>query len=144
MLTRWGDFDRSFAVMDEFRRRMDRLFDDMAGGETATTASWPRLSVFDEGANLTLVAEVPGVRESDVRLSVHKEVLTLEGERRADAPEGYTVHRQERPALRFSRALALPTQVDVERATATLKNGFLTVTLPKAPEARPRQIAVRG
>jgi HSP20 family protein len=144
MLTRWGDFDRSFVIMDEFRRRMDSLFEDLEGGETATTASWPRVNLFDQGANLVLVAELPGLRDKDVKLTIDHDVLTIEGERAAKAPEGYTVHRQERPSLRFSRALTLPAKVDSERTTASLQNGFLTITLPKAPEARPRTIAVRG
>jgi HSP20 family protein len=52
------------------------------------------------------------------------------------------VHRQERPGLRFSRSFTLPTKIDSEKTTAVLKNGVLTLTLPKAPEAQPRQISV--
>jgi hypothetical protein len=60
------------------------------------------------------------------------------------APEGYSAHRQERPAVRFSRSFALPCRVNPEKATAAVKNGILTVTLEKAADAMPRQIAVKA
>ena len=163
MLTRFSDVDRSFAVMDELRRRMDRLFDeyDARGGRdgsprgawfdafegpwtSRTVATWPRLNVFDTGAALVLEAEVPGLKESDIKLEINQDVLSLSGERKPDAPEGYAVHRRERAPVKFSRSLGLPCKVDAERATASLKDGILTVTLPKAPEARPRQISVKA
>ena len=148
MLTRWTDFDRSVTAMDELRRRMDRLFEEYdrtpAEAEPTSRASWPRLALHDSGANLVVRAEVPGLAEKDLQITVNQDVLTLSGERRADAPEGYSVHRQERVALRFSRSVTLPTKIDSEKVGATLKNGVLTITLAKAPEAQPRTIQVRA
>jgi HSP20 family protein len=71
-------------------------------------------------------------------------VLTVTGERRADAPEGYSVHRQERLPARFSRGFQLPVKVDGAGITAALKDGVLTVTMPKAAESQPRQITVKS
>ena len=148
MLTRWTDFDRSVTAMDEFRRRMDRLFDEVDGrrlpGYSGQEAPWPRANLWDTGANLVFTAEVPGLTEKDLKLTVHQDVLALEGERKVQAPEGYSVHRRERVGFRFARSFTLPCAVDMERTAASVKNGVLTVTLPKAPEARPRQIQVRG
>lgn len=157
MLTRFSDIDRTFAVMDQFRRRMDRLFDEYepARSRDARRASstdeaerlwsrrWPQLSLTDGGSSLVLKAEVPGLSEKDVQLSIHQDVLTLSGERKSDGPEGYYVHRQERAPVKFARSFALPCKVDPEKSSATLKDGVLTVTLSKAPEAQPRQIAVK-
>ena len=158
MLTRFSDIDRTFAAMDQLRRRMDRLWDEYEPArhrdalrsnlaeETERLSArgrWPRLSFADAGASLVLKAEVPGLTEKDVQLSIHQDALTLSGERKADAPEGYFVHRQERAPLKFARSFTLPCKVDPEKSTATLKNGVLTVTLTKAPEAQPRQIAVK-
>ena len=149
MLTRWSDIDRTFTMMDEVRRRMDRLWDEYDAGPSARAfeeqggrATWPRIDLFDTGAALVVHAEVPGLSEKEIQLTINQEVVTLKGERKADAPEGYSVHRQERPGLRFSRSFTLPTKIDSEKTTAVLKNGVLTLTLPKAPEAQPRQIAV--
>jgi HSP20 family protein len=157
MLTRFSDIDRTFTVMDQLRRRMDRLFDDYeparqrenrrAGfpdeAERLWSRRWPQLSLVDGGTSLVLKAEVPGLGEKDVQLSVHQDVLTLSGERKPDVPEGYYVHRQERAPIKFARSIALPCKIDPEKSSATLKDGVLTVTLNKAPEAQPKQIAVK-
>jgi len=149
MLTRWNDFDRTLGAMDELRRRMDRLWDEYdrpgTGSEVAARGSaWPRVNVFDAGENVVVQAEVPGVAEKDLQITVNQDVLTIAGERRPDQPEGYSVHRQERAAFQFSRSFTLPTKVDSEKTGAALKNGVLTVTMAKAPEAQPRKISVRA
>jgi HSP20 family protein len=161
MLTRFSDVDRTFVMMDELRRRMGRLFDEVDGRyardafrgafdphegpfPARTMATWPRVSVYDTGAAIVVQAEVPGLKEKDLKLSINQDVLSLGGERRADTPEGYAVHRQERAPVRFARSLTMPCKVDAERTTAELKDGILTVTLPKTPEAQPRQIAVKA
>lgn len=149
MLTRFDDFDRTFARMDQLRRRMDRLFEELEPErgrdvERMWTGRFPRIAFAETAESLELQADVPGLAEKDVQLSIHQDVLTLSGERRPDVPQGYFVHRQERAPVRFSRSFALPCKVDPEKSTATLKNGVLTITLAKATEAKPRQIAIRA
>jgi len=148
MLTRWDDLDRTVSMMNDLRRRIDRAFGEYeaSGGRAPVfgAGAWPRAALWDNGSALVVTAEVPGLTEKDVKLTVNQDVLTIEGERRVDAPKGYSVHRQERTPIRFARSFAFPCRADVERATATVKDGVLTVTLPKAPEAQPRQIAVRA
>jgi len=158
MLTRFSDIDRTFAVMDQLRRRMDRLFDEYEPARQRdavrpnlsdeaerlwTRGRWPQLVLSDAGSSLLVKAEVPGLTEKDLQLSIHQDVLTMSGERKQSAPEGYHVHRQERAPLKFARSFTLPCKIDPEKATATLKDGVLTLTLPKGPEAQPRQIAVK-
>jgi HSP20 family protein len=146
MLTRWNDFDRTFAALDEFRRRMDRLWDEVETGYDgpATATTWPRSNLYDTGAALVLQVELPGLAENDIKLTLNQEALTLSGERRRDVPEGYSVHRQERGTVRFSRSFQFPCKIDPERVTATTRNGILTVTLAKTPESQPRSIAVKA
>ncbi len=160
MMTRISDVDRTFAAMDELRRRMERAFDDYEGrphqnaprgffeafdfGPSRTVATWPRISVYDTGAALVLYADVPGLEASDIKIEVAQDVLSLSGERKADAPEGYAVHRRERAPVKFARSLALPCKVDIEKSTATVTDGVLTLTLPKVAEAQPRQISVKA
>ncbi|MDC3952584.1 Hsp20/alpha crystallin family protein [Polyangium jinanense] len=162
MLMRFGDVNRTFAAMDELRRRMDRLFDEYdsrggawprssfffepfeAGLASRTVATWPRLSVYDKGDALVIAADVPGMKESDIKLEIDQDVLTLSGERKADVPEGYAIHKKERVPVKFSRSVALPCKVDAEKASAVLKDGVLTLTLTKSPEAQPRKIAVKS
>lgn len=157
MLTRWNDFAplsrfaaRDFSAPDSFdalRREMNRLFYDfetgLPGAPFDDAAVWPRASLDDNGNALVFRAEVPGLNERDIELNIDGATLSLKGERKDTAPEGYSVHRKERRAYRFARSFSLPTKIDPDAVEATLKNGVLTVTLPKAKEAQPRQISVR-
>jgi HSP20 family protein len=142
-----SDLERTFAVMDEVRRRVERSVEAGNGFSVdafATDTAWPRTSVYENENGLTLVADVPGLRESELELSLDKNVLSLSGERKLAVPEKHTVHRQERRGTRFQRQFTLPYKVNAEAMTAELKDGVLTVKLPKAPEAQPRKIAVKA
>jgi len=140
--TDWRDIDRTFAMMDELRSRMDHYYSDT--GEPRSAAVAPRLGLFDAGQALTLTVEVPGLTEQDIQLTINQDVLTLAGERKPDAPEGYSVHRQERAPYKFSRSFTLPCRINADATTASLKNGVLTVTLAKAADAQPKQITVKA
>jgi len=155
MLTRWNagwnEFDEMFSAMNQLRTYMDRVFEDTLGGRLQDgralpfhAGTWPRANLIDAGSNVVVTAEIPGLSEKDVELTLNQDVLTISGERKVSAPEGYSVHRQERPAVSFSRSFALPCRVNAERATASVKDGILTVTLEKAPDAMPRQIAIKA
>lgn len=146
--TGWNEFDDMFTILNDVRRRMDRAFEDALGSDLDTRRGvrqqtmWPRANLVDAGSKLVVTAEVPGLSERDVKLTLNQGVLTIAGERKVEAPEGYSVHRRERADLTFTRSFALPCRVDADRATASVKNGILTVALEKAADAMPRQIAV--
>lgn len=153
MLTRFDDFDRTFTVMDQLRRRMERIIDDYEPAraqrrgeevERMWSGRFPRITLTDTPAALVLEADLPGLTDKDVTLSIHQDVLSLSGERKSDVPQGYFVHRQERAPVKFARSFTLPCKVDPEKSTASIKDGVLTVTLAKAAEAKPRQIAVKA
>ena len=135
------DLSRQF---DELRREMDRaLYDSERGGFALGREVWPSVSLSDEGKSWVLKAELPGLTEKDVELTANAESVTLRAERKLDTPQGYAVHRRERAGFRLARTFSLPTKIDPEQIEASLKNGVLTVTLGKAPEAQPRQIPVK-
>lgn len=145
MLTRlgfvdWPDFDRDLALLDNFWRQMNRVYGDAR--RRRFQADPIRTNLYDAGDNFVVTADVPGMTAEDINVTVQSEVLAISGERKVVAPEGYSVHRQERPTLTFSRSYSLPCPIDPERAAATVNNGVLTVTLAKAPEVRPRQIEI--
>jgi HSP20 family protein len=148
MLMRWndwglGDFERTLDEFDALRREMNRVFDQgLAYRRPERAAGWPRVALFDRGNELVLRAEVPGMKKEDLFVTVEQGVVTLKGERKLDAPEGYAVHRQERSAFRFGRSFTLPCRVDGEKASAKLEDGVLVLTLPKTPDEQPRQITV--
>ena len=147
MLTRFGDFDSALGLMDELRRRMDRIWEEFEPDQspwTLSSAAWPRVNVFDAGSNLVLTADVPGMSEKDISVSLQDDALSVSGQRRSDAPAGYVAHRHERGAVKFARSFYLPCKVNAEQVAASVKDGVLTITLRKAPEAQPRQITVRA
>ena len=156
MLTQWNNWQTPkdpFAMLDAFRREMDRIFYDFdrgfgpdlpRRGQLSTSASWPKVDLHDAKNELVVRAELPGVEQDDLDLTIQEQTFTLKGERKDDAPEGYTAHRRERGAIRFSRTFSLPCKVDAEKAAASLKNGVLTVKIAKAAEVQPRQITVKA
>jgi HSP20 family protein len=152
MFSRFGDASGDFALLEEFRRRMDRVWEEMdsswsgtpANARTPASSAWPRLNLYDEGSNLVLKADLPGMSEKEVQVTLNESGLSISGERKVVPPEGYSAHRQERASFTFSRSLSLPCKVNPEQTEALVKNGVLTITLAKAPEAQPRQIAVQS
>lgn len=155
MLSHFSDIENTFALMDELRRRMDRVWDDVDPSWVAWPSAqpsrraisapvFPRINLFDTGSNLVLKADVPGLSEKEVQVSLNDGGISISGERRVVAPEGYSTHRQERSPVKFSRSLTLPCKVNPEQTTATVKDGVLTITVAKAAEAQPRQITVRA
>lgn len=148
MFTHWNELDHTFSLFGDFRNQMDRVWGDREARAEREFAQrqvrGPAMNLFDTESALVLTAEVPGLSEKDVTITLHEGVLTITGERKSDAPAGYRAHRQERGAYKFSRSLSLPVKVDAERTVATVKAGVLTIEFAKAAEAKPRQIAVRG
>jgi HSP20 family protein len=159
MLTRWNDIrfgglERELSALNDLRNQMDRLFLDFERGwgvprdprraqSWTAGSSWPRIGLHDAGTELRLRAEVPGVSAKHLDISVEQSSLTVRGERKAEAPEGYSVHRQERGNYAFARSFTLPCRIDADKAAASLKNGILELTLPKVAEEQPKQIQVQ-
>jgi len=153
MLTRWSDFDRilgwpdyrsTWGAMEQFRRQLGRLFEEWESPSSYSVAGWPRTNLYDAGNELIVTAEVPGMTSKDVEVTAHQNILTLTGKREEHIPEGYSVHRQERMPIQFQRTFSLPTRVDMEKTSAEVKDGILTVRMAKAAEAQPRQITVQA
>lgn len=153
MLTRWNNwsdwpafgFGRTSNTFEDLRREMDRLLFDF-GRDFAEPQRFagPRVGIKDTGTAFVLSAELPGLTENEIDLTINANTVTLRAERKAEQPEGYSAHRRERPAFTVSRTYEFPSKVDPERAEASLKNGVLTVTIQKAPDAQPKRIAVKA
>lgn len=133
----------------EFDRLFDRFFTDLPSPRTvgsflnAPVGTFPALNVWEDKDNLYAECELPGVKMDDLDVTVVGNELTIKGERLPYALEGATFHRRERGAGSFSRLLRLPVRVEADKVSAQLKDGVLTVTLPKTREAKPRKIAVK-
>ena len=130
-----------------FNRLFDQSFNGWPFGEDATlNSSWaPACDVFEDKEGIRIVAEIPGVKPEDVKISLENNTLTLRGEKKQAAEEkSEQVHRYERSFGVFERSFGLPTTVDAEKVEAAYSNGLLTVTLPKVERAKPREIQVKA
>jgi len=103
----------------------------------------PAIEVFDKEDKFVVKAEVPGMKEDDIDVSVVGDTLTIRGEKKAETEvkeEDY--YCCERSYGSFSRSIALPSHVDANKIDADYENGVLEVSLPKKPEVKPKKIAV--
>lgn len=123
----------------DLHRQINRLFDDMferppgSAGAGQADLSAPALEVRQTADAVEICAELPGVKQDDIELTVEDGVLTLRGEKRSertDEERGYS----ERSYGRFERSVALPGNIDEGKCSADFKDGVLTVTLPKSAE----------
>jgi HSP20 family protein len=151
MLVRWTPFGDAARL----QAQVDRLFNGSFGGSSATERAgggaverelWnPAVDVTEDAEKIVLQADLPGVDQQGLDIQIEQNVLTLKGERRlarASETAGELYRRYERTAGAFTRQFRLPPTVDAEKITAAMKDGVLTLTLPKKAEAQPRQIKV--
>jgi len=112
--------------------------------EKAGMNTWsPALDVHDDKDTFTVTLEAPGLKKSDFEISWHDGVLSIAGERKEQTEsKEKNYFRRERFFGRFSRSVSLPAEVQADRIAASYQDGILTVTLPKAEEAKPKQIEV--
>jgi HSP20 family protein len=129
----WPGFGRLSSLQDE----LERLFE-------APLTNWaPALDVYEDKDNFIVHTELPGLKREEIEVTLEEGVLVISGERKAEEKrnEG-EIRRQERFYGKFQRALTLPAPVAADKVKAQYKDGVLTVTIPKAEEAKPRKIDV--
>lgn len=135
-----------FAVL---RREMNSLFDDFFTDverppALALPAFSPKVDVKETDGELRVTAELPGVDEKDVELSIDGSTLIVKGEKHATArAENEGVLHAERTHGAFQRALELPVEIDANAVQARLEHGLLVISLPKSEKAKPRKIEVK-
>jgi len=119
---------------------LDRFFDDGFDGG----ARVPAVDVRENEKEYQMEAELPGLTEKDIEVKIENGVLTISSkkeESREENEKGYL--RKERKQFSFCRSFSLPENTDADKISATFKNGLLNVTIPKAPEAKPKMIEVK-
>ena len=172
----WGPTDLSpgrspFSLMRRMMEDMDRVFEDFGLGRSfgfgrglsplwggagqglwsdatdgGTTLWSPAIEVFEQGNNLVVRADLPGLSKDDVNVDVTDDAITIEGERRSESEDrGEGFYRSERSYGRFFRSIPLPEGTDANKADATFKDGVLEITLPapKREQRRGRKIQIR-
>src|SRR5438045_2116675 len=142
--TNWPSFGRLSTLRDE----IDRLFELPLSDPAHTSqlfGGWnPSLDLHEDKDNLVVKVELPGMKKEDIEVSLHDGALSIFGERKNENKfDGAEIFRSERFFGRFQRTVTLPSAVAPDQIKAQYKDGVLTVTLPKAEEAKPKQIDVQ-
>lgn len=140
---------RPFSV--RFQGGLGDLFDRVlegfpfaAFGDDPASLTFPHVNFVENDNAFVVEVDVPGMAMRDIELFVQDNELTIQGERKREDMEGKTYLRQERLVGQFRRVLALPADIDAEKVEAHLRDGVLTVTLPKAEAVLPRRIEVKS
>ena len=127
---------------------MNRLFDQWARparyrAEGENLDWMPVVDILEANGHVEIRAEMPGLSEQDVQVSVTDDVLTLKGEKTQESEENdQKYHRVERSYGRFQRSFTLPANLNPEAIKAKFTNGVLTVSIPKAEEVQPKEIQI--
>jgi HSP20 family protein len=142
-LSAWPSFDRWANLREEMNNLFELPLAANLGRQAQLFSGWaPALDLYQNNDNVIAVVELPGMRKEDIEISLHDGMLSIAGERKTTPGEGDNAERTERFSGKFRRSITLPTRVDAGKVTASYKDGILTVTLPKAEEAKPKKVEV--
>ncbi len=151
-LIRWNptrDLSSWPSEVSGFQREMNKLFDSFFRGnwqdqETSLSVWTPAVDITEQEDAYRVNVELPGVDKNDVSITLESNILTIRGTKKQEKEEkGKEYHRVERSYGSFHRSFTLPTSVQADKIDAVFKDGILNVTLPKAEEAKPKQIEVK-
>jgi len=141
---RYFDWASPWRALDAIAQELNRVWDDTDNDGPLASGNSQGAQLSDKGGEFELKVALPGVAKDKVELSVTGDNVFVSASREVEAPKGYTAHRRERASYKFEHAWRLPIPVDSEKAVAELRDGILTVTLPKSPNAQPKQITVKA
>ena len=140
-----SDLSAALDRLTNMRAEMDRVFESTVGSfsrSPAPLSRWnPAVNVYQDKDQFTVVVELPGFKKEEIEISLHDDTLTISGERKREESSEQEF-LTERLYGKFQRSLTLPTAVDADKVKASYKDGLLQVVLPKAEEAKPKQIEV--
>lgn len=146
-LVRWDPWTTLPTLQDRINRLFEDTFPTRQTGaeEEMSLMDWrPTVDTYEEGDNIVIKAELPGVKKEDVSIDVKNNVLTLKGERKhEDNVEDENYYRRECAYGKFQRAFTLPDSVDPDKIEASYKDGILKVTVPKTEESKAKKIEIK-
>jgi HSP20 family protein len=141
----WPALGRLSNLRDELDSLFEMPFSSNLGSQSQLFSGWmPALDLYQSNDNVVAMVELPGMRKEDIEISLHDGMLTISGERKHETAKGDKAERSERYVGKFRRSITLPTRVDASKVTAAYKDGILRITMPKAEEAKPKQIQVNA
>lgn len=142
----WPMIQRCEMGMDPFAElhRLHREVDHLLNGAAARPVAGPALNVWASEKEATVVLAAPDVAAADLNITVEGRVLAVEGERKPEAGLDANSARQERTTGKFRREVRLPFEVAAEQVTARYERGWVTITLPRSEQSKPRRISIQS
>lgn len=143
-LMRWRPFEELMSIQEEINRIFDNFFSRFPQKVEVGRGAWsPSVDISETEDEVVVTAELPGMSKEDIKISLQDNVLYLKGEKKQEKEsKGKNFHRIERRYGSFQRAFSLPVAVITDKIKANYRNGVLTIRLPKAEEAKPKEIPV--
>lgn len=145
-ILRWEGEPSPSIELNRLRREVDRLFEDFGLGKGIfLDRAFPAVNLSEDEENFYVRAELPGVEPENLDVTCVEGSLVIRGERKIpEEAEDVSYHRREREAGSFRRVVSIPERANPDRVSAMLRNGILTLTFPKAEEAKPQKISVKA
>jgi HSP20 family protein len=136
-------FADPFSALFQFQQALESLRSSswLEPGPSGGGA-FPPVNVFRKGEDIVIIAEVPGVTKSDIRVDVKGKTIRIAGNKSVAYDDKASVHRRERLAGSFDRAVTMPVEIDADGVKAECHDGILAIWLPRAERDRPRSIAI--
>lgn len=138
-------------TVNSLQNEINRLFESMVNrtgdfeGDEMISEWAPRVDVVEQEDHYRIVADLPGMKRENIHVNVERNTLSISGERnQVEEKKGERWYRRERTSGTFKRVFSLPETVDPDNVSAEYKDGELTVTVPKAPGAKPRLIEIKS
>lgn len=142
-LTSWPSLDRWSTLRDDLNTLFDLSMWSGSERQGQLLNGWsPVLDLYQNKDNVIARLELPGMRKEDIEISLHDGTLSVSGERKIESAAAEKVERSERYVGKFRRSITLPSRIDAGKVSASYRDGILSVILPKAEEAKPKQIQV--
>ena len=132
-----------FNVLRQFQQALDtQRQSNWFGHSTSGSGTYPAVNAFSQDDDVILVAELPGVEKSTIKIDVKGDHVRIQGEKAIAFEDNVSVHRRERRSGKFDRTVTVPIQIAVDNVVAEYKNGVLLITLPRAAADKPRSIDI--
>lgn len=130
---------------ESFERQIDRLFEEALSSLSGWASAWaPDCNIYEDDGTFCVQIAVPGMEPKDIDVQVKNDQLLVKGERKHEIPDHAAWYVREFKEGPFSCSFVLPTYVDREKATSSLKHGVLTIKFPKLEQAKPRHIMIES
>jgi HSP20 family protein len=136
-------FSDPFNALSQFQQTLDTFrTSGWLGSGPSASGAFPPINIFRQGEDLVAIAEVPGIKKSDVEIQVRGRTIRIAGNKNVGYGESASLHRRERMAGRFDRAFTVPVDIDVDKVKAECRDGILALYLPRAERDKPKTIAL--